>query len=244
MKKTLITLLALAGVAAAEYNTKQLWSLDLSNGSYSSTDYAASFNFNTEWSSTDFTTMSGYVSNSSGKISMENGTKDAGLLQGSSFIVTMNCSLTSVPAGTLVGTLIDLEQSNDKHLYVSYDTSNSTITLGGNYTLSNLKTEGTYTLSDITSITLCYENITSTTANLSVYVGTADEYSLAATAGVSGLNDAHFFKSVGLLNKMNESEKVIGGVSSVSAYAIVPEPATATLSLLALAGLAARRRRR
>lgn len=253
MKKTLIALLALAGVAAADYDTTQLWSVDMSQNAYTPTNQKATFDYKTQWSSTDFTTLPGYVSNASDKISMEEGTAAGGLLLDSSFILTMDCKLSSVQNANGTNTLIDVEKNASNHFYVYYDNSSSAVTLGSvGFSLSNSSSEGTFTLTDITSVTLCYEN-KGAGAGLSVYVGTENGYTLAATADVTSLpnsnGDYGFVKSIGLLNKMENSNKVIGGVSSVSAYSVVsspnvPEPATATLSLLALAGLSARRRRK
>ena len=199
---------------------------------------------NTSWSSTDFTTMPGYVYNDgSKKISFEGAA--TGIRFADSFALSVNCSLTGATSESLASTTVQLMQLCETASWqfnVTYDTQNQTIGFGGNPTLNGVQTFGTFALADITNITLTMYGGVGEDGLVTVYLNgnKAASCTMAGTNrhSTSNINAGLVF----LADRQSPSTSgVVGGISSVSLY--VPEPATATLSLLALVGLAARRRR-
>lgn len=257
MKKTLITLVALAGVATAN-SDNLLWTLDCTQGQYDITMGAAwtgaSYQPNTSYdfrADSTFTTRPGYAYvNGTDKISME----DAyiGIKLADSFTISMNCSLTGVGSTTQTSfTLLEVSESLTWEFGVMYNTITSTVTLSANpdtYTLSNVTSHGTYDYTDISNVTLTMSGGVNEVGKVSVYINGQ----LASTATMAA-GDRHTNSKVNqgltFLQKRDHSDGrfgFIGGVSSVSLYnaVTVPEPTTATLSLLALIGLAMHRKRK
>ncbi len=246
MKKTLIALMAMAGVAAAEGTL--LWTLDATDGEYSITttnDYTGQ-SLRTNWSSTDFTTMPGYVySNGDKKIAVE--PTDMGIKMADSFTMMMNCNLTGevYDKNASQHWLMAVGESGGWDLGVAYDSSTSAVTIAtenSSYTYTDIVTYGTFSLSDIKSITLTMDGGLDEAGAVTVYVN-----GIKAAEGTMSAANRHTnttIKAATMLNGVAEHKGVLGGVASASFYAgVIPEPTTATLSLLALAGLAARRRR-
>ena len=255
MKKTLVTLVTLAGVAAA--NTDNLlWTLDCTQGKYAITTGAAwtgnPYNPTTSYDfrDTTFTTQPGYAYvNGTDKISLENAY--IGVKLADSFTISMSCSLTGVGSTTQTSfTLLEVSESVRWEFGVVYNTATKTVTLSPNadtYTFSNVKSYGTYDYTDITNVTLTMSGDAGKDGDMSVYING----NLAATGTMAAANrhkNSNVNHGLTFLQKRDHSDDIfgfIGGVSSVRLYnAVVPEPTTATLSLLALAGLAMRRRRK
>ncbi len=260
MKKTIITLLALAGVASAAFEENLIWSADMTQGKYEYTigDAAPegfSILFNPAWSTNDFTTMPGYAyTNGLVKVGFEpngNATNKTGIRCGDSFTISANCNLTGVhiPEGSDKTTfdLIQLWETATWKFKVQYNTETKQMTFGGDYTLSDITSVGVYELDKIDSITLTMDGAVNSDGIISLFIND----SLAAYATMDGGNrHATSYLNAGIVF-LNDREHVTeggikGGISSVSVYntVTIPEPTTATLSLLALAGLAARRRRK
>lgn len=253
MKKTLITLMALAGVSCAYADGNLIWSADMSHGDYSITNGENfSLSASNQWASNDFTTMPGYVYvNGSSKVSFEGGS--VGLKLAETFTVSMDCKLTGVGSDTQTSYyLMKISESASWEFGVVYDTNSGAITLAANngtYTLSDVKSYGSFDITDISNVTFTMAGELLEPGAMSVYVNGT----LAASGTMAGGN-RHDTTNVGggltFLRDRDDNQGAIkgfvGGVSAVHVYSgiVIPEPTTATLSLLALAGLAARRRRK
>lgn len=249
MKKTLIALLAIAGVSFGEA-AEVLWTLDFTEGEYKVTNGVGTFDLKTTWAGTDFTTMPDYVYSDGDK---KTGGGEGGNIvsKASEFSAVANVSLTGEWHDNLATiTLMQIgEGVKDWSHGLAYDTANHTFSAAtGNYALvdgTKKSTEATFTLQAITSITFTMANLTKGQGLASWYVNDTlvASYTMANTDRQSTKNYNHLY----VLNSISEHEGAKGGIANVTVYngvVSVPEPTTATLSLLALAGLAARRRRK
>ena len=258
MKKTIIALMALAGVAAATTSTTEI--ITFSTGDSTAGDYKYGVNFGTDSFDTHnkfnptFTTAAENVS-----------------VRVSSSAANVYTTYTSYadPSNPTV------YWSNSEAL------SEMNATLGTSLTLANLDAaplaygggggaKGTLTLTFGNDCSagetfvgyLLVGAFKSTLSSLTLS-GLAEGYTVQyATAQGSGFNDtptftegAHYTTLVKITgafadNNTSVSVTVDGNGSdprtgfAMAAYKVIPEPTTATLSLLALAGLAARRRRK
>ncbi len=252
MKKT-ITVLTLSVISCAYAEGDMIWSADMSQGSYSitnSTDFTLTAA--TTWSSSDFTTMPGYVYvDGTNKVSFEGGS--VGLKLANSFTISMDCNLTGVGSSTQTSYfLMKISETALWEFGVEYNTDTRAITLSANsntYVFSDVKSFGSYAISDISNITFTMAGEPDQAGIMSVYVN-----GTLAASGIMAQGNRHSTSSIGagltFLRDRDDNNGAIkgfvGGVSSVHVYSgvVIPEPTTATLSLLALAGLAARRRRK
>lgn len=253
MKKTLIALVALTGAAMAANEDSLLWTLDFTGGSYAITTGAAwtggSYAPSTGWGSQDFNTTAGALtSDGDKKVALEGANPGVGL--GSEFTLTMNVNLTGTGGNDTSDTaywIVSLNQNQGSwYIGAQYDTTTQQVVVGNaNHTLTNVASYGTYALSDIKTITLTMEGALNAAGTFTIYVN--DQKAAEATVAAGDRHgNAGFNNGVVFMNKMSEHDGVAGSITSASLYSgvLVPEPATATLSLLALAGLAARRRRK
>ena len=265
MKKTIIALVALAGVAAAANEENLMWSVDFTGGKYDIKTGAAwgsgKYSPATNWGSQDFTTVPGALSaNGSKKVAME-GTS-AGVGMGNSFTLSMYCNLTGVKSGSNATQywLMSAHQNQASwYVGVMYDTSTNQIVIGNSdHTLTNVTSYGTYTLTDITKVSMVMSGAVNADGALTIYVN--DTLAASATMAAGDRHGNAWWKNgVSFMNIMTEKNGVVGSITGAELYntaiipttpnpdggeGTVPEPTTATLSLLALAGLAARRRRK
>ena len=220
MKKTLITLLALAGVAAAETLTFEV-ERDANAVTFAFDEVTAQEIMTLTY--TDWSYNGGGTSNvgswqSPSNTAYQNSFSPDAQLRGSTTDNwTMNFTVTNNTEEELSLTQFTFDAyginggGSDKNAFIPV-----TLTLG----------------QASASISLAYAGSTTTgtldlTGDNAITIGANETVSLALTMTAS--------------NGYNTYSGITAG--SVT-YAIVPEPATATLSLLALAGLAARRRRK
>lgn len=251
MKKTIMILLAMASAVTAS-ESDLLWTVDFTGGSYAITTGSAwtgdAYNPGTGWGSQDFDTTPGALtSDGDKKIALEG--SSPGVSLSSEFTLTMNVNLTGTGGNDTSDTsywLVSLHQTQTSwFIGAQYDTTTQQVVVGNaNHTLTNVVSYGTYALSDIKTITLTMAGAQDALGLFTIYVNDTK----AAEANVAA-GDRHdhsaFSNGVAFLNKMGEHDGVAGSITSASLYkgVLIPEPTTATLSLLALAGLAARRRR-
>ena len=254
MNKTLTILLLLSSVAGAQSEQNLLWNISITDNAYqvstgaawtSETPYAPK----TQWSSQDFTTMPGYVYNDgTKKISFE--AAALGIRFADTFTLSVDCSLTGNTSAALTSTtcqLLQLCETLTWQFNVTYDTQAQTIGFGGNTTVNNVQTFGTYSLADITNVTLTMDGAPNKAGTVTVYLN-GEKAASGTMVAANRHNTSNISAGLVLLADRVNPDKtgIVGGISSVSLYnsnIMVPEPTTATLSLLALAGLAARRRR-
>ena len=254
MKKTLIALMALAGVAMAAVPSTSVITFSTGNGTAG--DYAygvdwgtASYDTHNEPSPSSFTTDSGVVlsiTTTNANVyttysSYENPAAPVSVWSNQQALDEMNATL-----GTSL-TLANLDSAP-----IAY--------AGGQGATPTLKLDysAVYTAADPCTIYLLFAGTEGKVNNLSVS-GLADGYTMEyATATGTGYVSTATFADVARITTL---VKVTGQLASedalvqftttnaksgfgMVAYTLIPEPATATLSLLALAGLAARRRRK
>ncbi len=250
MKKTLIALMAVAGMAMADTTLLELDFTDLigdSNydlpagwtagqwNSYSS--YGPYYTFGANgatvgepWKQNYLTTYLDIDSQGEYTISftLYNDGEDTGnmfFLSSDSYSIVMGNSYNS-NSEIYVGTLNEAVGRD----YVCFQpgTKINPSILDNSYGL-NVSGDITYTL-------------TMVDGDMTIFATVADGYTWSTT--ITGMEDVSFNK----IGFMNDGPPIYAGVKNITVTAIeapaVPEPTTATLSLLALAGLAARRRRR
>ena len=227
MKKTLIALVALAGfaVGAEEYTADLVWTADFGSaytGGYQTTGLD---NVGTVWDAADIATPDGAQTRSNKRIHMADGTygdweKD--------FQYTMALTLTgeSITAGHISEIKAG---STGKWLCLGVDASGA-LTLSGS-SLSDKTASGTVSVGEKYDfvITKIGDTLTMTAGDASVSA------TLNSFSGV--------INNITLGGNTGSGNRVPVLVSGITWSNVVPEPATATLSLLALAGLAARRKR-
>lgn len=236
MKNTIITLLALAGMAAA--NDIQKWDLTFTNGNQSITtgncDLWAENGLVLESYMFDFTvdvyTTGGY--NVTTVLTYRGATASDGERQGMSFL-TWN--VTNVGIG------------NGKTHY-SVDSNKATVAAGDEFRFAfNAETETGY-LYNVTQDKLCMVDMSTdiTEDNISKYYFTSGVKGTQATIGASVVwtNSSGGQFTMGDLYDLSAVASNAAQFESFVKTKTIPEPTTATLSLLALAGLAARRRRK
>lgn len=227
MKKTLIALMALAGVTfGTDYTYTEQWTAQFGSaytGGYSTTLTSPG----TFYDAGDVATESGAQTRANKRIHMEGGTygdfgtsfefKMVLTLTGDSFT---NGHISEIKAGS-TGDWLCLGVNNGaltlsgKSNKLGAVTSTGTVELGTQYTCTLTKIDSTITF-------------------------TVGDASATTTLGsVSGV-----INNIAIGGNTGSGQRVPVLVESIGWSTIVPEPATATLSLLALAGLAARRRRK
>lgn len=239
MKKTLITLMALASVAMGEYTYDfTVPASDASkNGGSGNTNVDAAI---TKWGNTD----GAYMFNNGGQCGT-NATNGEGFLTYTDNVGT----LTLAPREGAGGSGEAIVMSAPGFTLNQGDAVGS-ITLSITSSASSAGITGNVTL----TLAVIEKNATSDTwsvlgekATGSLTIGQGATLTLDLGEGLAWNSANH--KVVAVIDncgkELNGSNGNLYTVSGIAVSAnIIPEPATATLSLLALAGLAARRRRR
>ncbi|MDO4752347.1 MAG: PEP-CTERM sorting domain-containing protein [Akkermansia sp.] len=256
MKKTLIALMALAGMASAA-DTQYV---DFSGeGTVTSGTTIGDITLKSDMTYGNPAAWNGQFGES--PVNITGGNFHAGDYTLSLWVDTASLSTTG---DTLLFAYSGSTGAN-KYGYngIVWNGANGTITMGrGNFTANNMaiawadtdySTSDALTLSESGLVNLTFAVTGASGAQTAtIYVNGVEADTLASYNGnMNGgnastemgcyLNTNVTYGSVGLTNeKLTSAEQVI----SFAAPKIVPEPATATLSLLALAGLAVRRRRK
>ena len=232
MKKTIIALMALAGSAfGADYITENIWSIDF--GSKYTDGYQVSGDLTSIGTVWDVVGVEGGIQTGSKRVHLQGGNFgdwssdfefSITLTLGETITASNNWPVffelvgngTSLRVGPYVadGNVVDIDGNLTKN-----EEKAAAVTAGGTHTITLTKIG--------TSVSASVDGVVSSTGTLATGVsGTIDNVFLG------GGNYDYY--------KINSVIKNI----SWSSITTVPEPATATLSLLALAGLAARRRRK
>ncbi len=240
VKKTLVALLALAGVAfGADYTAETVWSLDFGSEYTNGFQWTAKdgYSYGTPW---DIVAVEGGTrTNGSKRVYM------AGGLFGSwdeNFVFTMSVTLgDTISASNSLPVFAELSGANGSLRFGPYTTLENKVGLDGSQgsivkgdnNLVAVSPGGTYTL-EFTKIgrvvTIAVDGVVSGTATLN--------------DGVTGnITDVMLGGDKNGDYKINEIVHS-ASMSILTPAPAVPEPTTTTLSLLALAGLAARRRRK
>jgi hypothetical protein len=232
MKKTFITLLALCGVAAAADSTKELWSLD-----FTGTSLTSSFADGVSLSTLPTSGINNGLTLNNAPLTL---TQSGSILTYQDqfvFSVTLevNSHLGSWPE--LVGF------GNDSHNWKgAYYVNDNNFVLDKNGFGSPNETNravGDVSVTLNTPITLSFKSDGEGTVTM--YVGDT-------VAGYTTIGDGYLTQTIEKFAIGGRIGGKAGNNADVTVYgaslSIIPEPTTATLSLLALAGLAARRRRK
>lgn len=264
MKKTIIALIALAGVVSADGTL--LWTGDLTGGSPTYQDADGNKMSFTSWydgrrvSLTD----AGVVTTGSGKYAIET---HVGVTMADEFSVVLqgNIDLSQMyvnNAGvkSTSGNFLAFGEDGAYSLFFGVTDAGKLTIEGGNYTLSDTTISDSLIGSGSHTFIITLANIGNPDdagryqGALSVYVdGVLFGSSTMSNAGNRHSNTAVDQLAIG--NKIQEWAGIGGTYTGVSLYEgvlssdqitqlSIPEPTTATLSLLALAGLAAHRRRK
>lgn len=233
MKKTIITLLALAGVAAAADTTEKIWSLD-----FTGTSITPSYADGVSLSSLPTTGINNGLTLNNAPLTL---TQTGSILTYKDqfvFSVTLevNAHLGNYPELVGFGNVTNnwkcayyVGDDNfvlDKNEFGTPDETNRAV--------------GDVSVTLNTPITLSFKSDGEGTVTM--YVGDT-------VAGYTTIGDDYLNQTIDKFALGGRINGKSGNNANVTVYGasltkIVPEPTTATLSLLALAGLAARRRRR
>ena len=232
MKKTIITLLALAGVAAAADSTQELWSLDFTGTSLNSSfaDGVSLSNLPTSGIN------NGLTLNNDPRTLTQTGST---LTYADEFVFSVNLQVNSHRGNypELVGF------GNSRHNWKgAYYVEDNNFVLDKNGFASSNETNnavGDISVTLNTPITLSFKSDGAGT--ITMYVGDT-------VAGYTTIGDSYLGQTIDKFALGGRINGKIANNADVTVYSasltkIVPEPTTAALSLLALAGLAARRRR-
>ncbi len=257
MKKTLITLAALvAGSASALAEGTLVWDLTVTNDGFKVTDAAGG-----DYTSLEVTQNTATISDG---VCTTNGTDNRVYITDSASSITMGTSFSFVVQGGLAetpsqwGVLFGFGELNNWNIKVNYDSSN-----GGSlgfapegYQLVSNSRGGEITTDDGTYI-VTYAMQEDNSAKVSLYQGgtliaTATQPSTHTQTGevldIFSLGGRPLSTNNNLTSFSFDNVQLYEGVLSAGQIAslsgVTPEPTTATLSLLALAGLCARRRRK
>lgn len=232
MKKTLITLLALAGVAAAADSTQELWSLD-----FTGTNLASSFADGVSLSTLPTSGINNGLTLNNAPLTL---TQTGSILTYSDefvFSVTLevNSHLGNYPE--LVG--FGNGSNNWKCAYYVGDDNFVLDKNGFGSPDETNRAVGDVSVTLNTPITLSFKS--NGEGTITMYVGDT-------VAGYTTIGDGYLTQTIEKFAIGGRIGGKAGNNANVTVYgaslSIIPEPTTATLSLLALAGLAARRRRK
>ncbi|MBR1981903.1 MAG: PEP-CTERM sorting domain-containing protein [Akkermansia sp.] len=217
MKKTLIALMAMASVACG-VGTNEFYVPTA--GNYFAGDYSFTFTINED----DLISQDGIITGlKGGNVLAVYGNYSTGNYQTNAFVFNVQDGAITLSAGR--GELSGIASGT------SPITSSTAYTFGTDTAAPDYATSD-FELSVGTTYTIVNKTVVSGTngmQNISIYAG---DFTTPL--------DTIVYKG----NMSNGNENSVIATWGNTAYDVIPEPATATLSLLALAGLAARRRRR
>ena len=232
MKKTLIALMALAGIAfggtmtdslneqlvAAGYTAGDSFAITLTfNGSWTGLNTGTSLNLVTQASTgTQFVAIVGTSGNKGWAEKTDWTITPETITESTTPVVSLTLSATEAANGYWLTPALGCDGTGK--FYIDDGQTNITNT---SFTISYDGTSKSTVLSAVRTLT----------ANAGAYASTPTDYTYTTAVTITGW-------------ELDASKFTINDVGISSISVTVPEPTTATLSLLALAGLAARRRRK
>ena len=231
MKKTLITLIAVAGSAlGADYTTENIWTLNF--GSEYANGYQVTGDLSSVGTPWDIIAVDGGTQTGAKRVHLQNGNFGD---WSSDFEFSITLTLGSnISASNNWPVFFELEGSGTSLRVGPYIGNNNKVDIDGTLTKNSemavsVSPDTTYTI----TLTKIGTDVTAAVNGVVSSTGTVAE-------GISGT-----VKNVFLGGGNYDYYKMNSVVHSISwSEVTIPEPTTATLSLLALAGLAARRRRK
>ena len=258
MKKTLITLIALAGMAHADFVwnggesiTQELWQTESSwsitgSDSWPSAGTGPGTPNSNAWSLISVSGASGSISQLEGwtlKLALQNG---ADLTVGNVKKFQGGCSIDIDQSSTLTFNSYDGGNDGERTTLNNYGTFNLASSNGSSYNAKIASLTATLTLDGGTAsgVTasghqILTRNLVTLGSNMS-FDGT--DTSLEMLSGIAGIDSLTAVDD--LTNAEVGSYMITKDGNGYSVSYVVPEPAAASLSLLGLAGLAMRRRRK
>lgn len=234
MKKTIITLLALAGVATAAEHTLTTgieYNDELYNG-YSNPSVAGLTYTHSDWPGTITGNPLSFTIELSSLFGA-NAIADTDLINLNSLKVKVHPQGWAMDGDRRVTLSVEDNAAYSYEQKIYQNPDNNVVRSGGELTISNINWEG-LTKNDTIVFTIDGGSDHSI-ALASISAGT--------WKGVSTLDTTGWTKGNNVTEVGNNAAPLVSLAVTTSPNA-VPEPATATLSLMALAGLAARRRRK
>ena len=234
MKKTLIALMAMAGAAfGADYTTETAWTLNFGTEYTNGFQWTAEdgYSYGTPW---DIVAVAGGSQTSGDKRVHMAGGKFGSWAEDFQFAITLTLGET-ISASNNWPVFGEIAGNGTALRFGPYTAMNNTVGVDGNLTkgennLVSVAPGGTYTV----TLTKIGKDVTvAVDGKETAYGVLADTVSGDITDVMLGGNQANQYR----INEVVHS-------ASYSVLTVIPEPTTATLSLLALAGLAARRRRK
>lgn len=236
MKKTLIALMALAGIAqAADYELEKVWTLNFgseyTNGYELTGTMASTGKF---WDVDGNTVTGGVTTAGNHRVHMAGGNY-GNWADNFQFSITLTLG-DPISASNGWPVVAEIAGNGTALRFGPYTNDGNYVAIDGSLNPDSKSSDMNFTLEAGNTYTLTLTKIGN---NLTLGVDGKDVAFGYFDSAVSGnITDIALGGNTGGNYRINET------VHSVSMSKIVPEPATATLSLLALAGLAARRRRR
>ena len=240
MKKTIIALMAMASAAfGADYTAETVWTLDFGSEFTNGFQWTGEegYSYGRPW---DIVAVAGgSQTNGSKRVHMENGVFGS---WDTDFVLTLNVTLgETISASNNWPVFAEIAGSGTALRFGPYTNMNNTVAIDGSVTKDDSKNNlvsvdagGTYTI----TLTKIGKDVTLAVDGVDTGYGVlADSVSGNITQLMLGGNQTGSYK----INEVVHSASWAVLTPNTPA---VPEPATATLSLLALAGLASRRRRK
>ena len=255
MKKTLITLLALAGVAMADTITFDLAALNapstlIGGASNSALVTSAAFDNTTNFSTlTGLFTESGKWYASAGYNNNINTTTGNGVPSSTEGVVLVAGGPSSSGRSTIGGIEFSLTASEiaqvDGPLTFSFEIAHHYGNDNKNHQVSFYLLTDAVTLTSPTYNTKEGDNqLVESSTSASPFYSVTLSFNAEQVAAMQATGEDQTFAFVAYSDAVNGSNTGVLMKNFQMSGEMVPEPTTATLSLLALAGLAARRRRR
>lgn len=255
MKKTLITLLALCGVATAETLTLDLASLNAPNtliggNSNSALVTSAAFDNTTNFSTlTELFTESGKWYASAGYNNNINTSTGNGVPSSTDGVVLVAGGPSGSGRSTIGGIEFSLTSSQlsqvDGPLTFSFEIAHHYGNDNKNHQVSFYLVTDAVTLTSPTYNTKEGDNLlVESSTSASPFYSVTLSFNAEQVAAMQATGEDQTFAFVAYSDAVNGSNTGVLMKNFQMSGEMVPEPTTATLSLLALAGLAARRRRK